>query len=262
MVDNDKQMYETGEMHLSSGEFLAAVDAFNSILEKDPHDFFALRGLLLASAHLTDMDELASENKRKGFAYNADLISETIESASEEDRKYFKEFGRIFSDKKRLYDLNLEINSAREEERKLLTAVNLDNEERTYYYVMDRHGQMKDPRITFFPLLICGVIMLISGLPFFVMQADLGSDGVAQAVGWFSVIIGTVITGSDLIFVYPKVREIKDIDQHCQKIQAEALLVEEKIKGLEAEADKLEGNIRTSVLDFVKKDKLKTGNKN
>ena len=39
------------------------------------------------------------------------------------------------------------------------------------------------------------------------------------------------------------------------------MLIEEKIKGLEAEADKLEGDIRTSVLDFVEKDRLKTSDK-
>ena len=150
----EEQMRETGETHLSRGEFLAAVDAFNFILEKNPQDFLALRGLLLASAHLTDMDELVREDKRK-----------------------------------------------------IQAKITLHNEERQYYYVMDRHGQMKDPKVTFFPLVICGVIMLASGLPFFIIQADLGSNSVAQAVGWFSVIIGTIMTGCSFIFIFPKERD-------------------------------------------------------
>lgn len=68
-VDNDKQLYhcsfcgstydyeyfredemhETGEKYLSRGEFMAAVDAYRFTLTKDPHDFFALRGLMLAA---------------------------------------------------------------------------------------------------------------------------------------------------------------------------------------------------------------------
>ena len=109
------QMYETGGTLLSNGEFHAAADAFKNVLENDPHDFFALRGLLLASAHLADMEELFREDNRKGFAYNANLINDAIRNSSEEDREYFKEFGRIFSDKKRLYDLNNEIKSLKDE---------------------------------------------------------------------------------------------------------------------------------------------------
>jgi cell division protein FtsB len=79
---------------------------------------------------------------------------------------------------------------------------------------------------------------------------------VTLAIGWFSVIVGGIITGSNLIFVYPKVREIKDIDQHCQKLEAEAAQVEMRIKRLEHEAEELSDDIRTSVRKFVEKDKL------
>ncbi len=54
---------------------------------------------------------------------------------------------------------------------------------------------------------------------------------------------------------------IKEIDEYCKGLQTELMLIEEMIKGLEAEADKLEGDIRTSVLDFVEKDRLKTSDK-
>ena len=77
-VDNDKQMYrctfcgstydyeyfreekmhELGETYLSRGEFMAAADAYKFTLKKNPHDFLALRGLLLAAAHVKDMDDL------------------------------------------------------------------------------------------------------------------------------------------------------------------------------------------------------------
>ena len=250
----EEQMHDMGGTYLSRGEFMAAADAYNFILKNDPHDFFALRGLLLASAHLKNINELAREDKRNGFAYKPELFKESIENAAEEDKEYFKKFSRIFSDKKSLYDLNHEISSVREEKRKILTAVNLDKEERTYYYTKDKRGQMKDPRITFYPLLICGGLMFISGLPFLIIQAQLGSDGVTSALKWFSFIVGGIITGCDLIFIYPKVREIREIDQHCEKLEAEAAQVEMRIKRLEHEAEELSDDIRTSIHDFVEKD--------
>ena len=259
MIDIKKnQMHEIGETQLSGGEFSSAVDSFNSILENDPHDFFALRGLLLASAHLKDMDELESEDKRKGFAYNADLINEAIKGASEEDRQYFKEFGRIFSDKKRLYDLNCEINSLGEKKKLLQSQINLHGMEREYYYVRGRHGNKVEPATMFFPYVIASGIMFLMGLMWFIMQADLETNWLIQALGWFCVILGIVLVGCSFIFVFPKMREVKEIDKFCKVLQAELLEVEVKLKGLDTEADKLSGDIRTACSDFVMKDRLKT----
>lgn len=261
MINIEKhQMHETGETQLSRGEFLAAIDSFNSILEKAPHDFFALRGLLLASAHLADMDELAREDKRKGFAYNAVLINEAIESASEEDREYFKEFGRIFSDKKKLYDLNHEINSLKEEQKRIQSQITLHNRDRELYYVMDKHGQMKDPKVTFFPLVIVGGSMLLLSLPFFIMHANLETYDVTQGIAWFCVITGIILAGCSFIFIFPKVIWVNEIDKYLKVLQTELVQVEEKIKSLETEADELSDCIRTSCRDFVMKDKLKTSN--
>lgn len=255
----EHQMHEMGVTQLSRGEFLAAVDSFNSILEKAPHDFFALRGLLLASAHLADMDDLVHEGKKKGFVYNEDLINKVIESASEDDRKYFKEFGRIFSDKKRLYDLNHEINSLREDNKKIQAQITLHNEEREYYYVMDRHGKKNDPQVTFFPLAICGGIMLLLGIWWFIMQSNLEANWLLQALGWFCIITGIIMIGCSFIFIFPKVLEIKEIDKYCKDFQTESMKIEEKIRSLETEANKLSDCIRTSCRDFVMNDKLKTG---
>jgi hypothetical protein len=258
MIDIKKhQMHETGETQLSGGEFSSAVDSFNSILKNDPHDFYALRGLLLASAHLKDMGELECEDKRKGFAYNPDMINEAIESASEEDREYFKEFGRIFSNKKRLYDLNCEINSLGEKKKQLQSQINLHGMEREYYYVRGRHGNKVEPGTMFFPYVIAGGIMFLTGLMWFIMQADLEPNWLIQALGWFCVILGIVLVGCSFIFVFPKMREVKEIDKFCKALQAELLEVEVKLKGLETEADKLSGDIRTACSDFVVKDRLR-----
>ena len=79
-VDNDKQMYrcascgstydfdyfreekllELGDTYLARGEFKAAVDVFKLILQNDPHDFQANRGMMLAAARMHSIDDIIS----------------------------------------------------------------------------------------------------------------------------------------------------------------------------------------------------------
>ena len=114
-IDRDKQMYhctfcgssydyeyfredkihEAGETYLSRGEFMATADAYEFMLKKDPHDFLALRGLMLTAAHITDMSELDREVVSDQFSYDSQMVSEAIESASEEDKGYFIELARV-----------------------------------------------------------------------------------------------------------------------------------------------------------------------
>ena len=47
-----------------------------AMIDKDPHDFYALRELMLSAAHLNDMDELALGAEAKHFAYNSKTVKE------------------------------------------------------------------------------------------------------------------------------------------------------------------------------------------
>ena len=125
IVDNEKQMYrctscgssydydyfreeklhEMGETNLSRNEFGAAADAYRLLLKRDPHDFQALRGLMLAAANLKDMDGLVRKGDSKSFSYDPKLVSEVLGSASEEDKEYFEKLAKIYSDLKDLAEL-------------------------------------------------------------------------------------------------------------------------------------------------------------
>ena len=105
VIDNDKQMYhctfcgstydyeyfkedrmhEAGETYISRSEFMAAIDAYKFTLKKDPHDFIALRGLMLAAANLSNMKQLEKESESVEFSYDSQIVSEVIAGASEEE---------------------------------------------------------------------------------------------------------------------------------------------------------------------------------
>ena len=91
------------------------------------------------------------------------------------------------------------------------------------------------------------------------MQSNLEANWLLQALGWFCTITGIIMIGCSFIFIFPKVLEIKDIDKYCKDFQTESMKIEEKIRSLETEANKLSDCIRTSCRDFVMNDKLKTG---
>ena len=92
-----------------------------------PHDFYALRELMLSAAYLNDMDELALDAEAKHFSYNSKKVKEVIESASEEDKEYFKKFARLYADKKRQIDCYREIESLRQDCNRIETANTVDS---------------------------------------------------------------------------------------------------------------------------------------
>ena len=91
------------------------------------------------------------------------------------------------------------------------------------------------------------------------MQSNLEANWLLQALGWFCIITGIIMIGCSFIFIFPKVLEIKEIDKYCKDFQTESMKIEEKIRSLETEANKLSDCIRTSCRVFVMNDKLKTG---
>ena len=104
---------------------MATTEAYEFMLKKDPHDFLALRGLMLAAAHLTDMSELDQVNKE--FDYDSKIVDRVIENASKEDKEYFTEFAKVYAEKKRMFDCSEEIETLLEEKNKIDSAITQNN---------------------------------------------------------------------------------------------------------------------------------------
>ncbi|MBE7071200.1 MAG: hypothetical protein E7383_00380 [Ruminococcaceae bacterium] len=234
-VDNDKQMYrcascgsaydfdyfreeklhDLGETYLARGEFKAAVDVFKLILQNDPHDFPANRGMMLAAARMNSIDEIISNEKPEEFSYDSKMVSEAVESASEEDKGYFIELGKVYSDKKKLADLLNEIQALKDEEQQLEATIRSTDDSRYDYYITTKYEKLKSPK-SMFIVNWCFVAFFVAFAIFFVLPVIvLGKDAVWVAyLSLIGVTIAAAITINNLVSVYPRVKKINDIDKH------------------------------------------------
>lgn len=281
-VDNDKQMYrcafcgstydyeyfreekmhELGETYLSRGEFMAAADAYKFTLKKNPHDFLALRGLLLAAAHVKDMDDLLQGDSEKGFTYDSKLVKEAIENASEEDKEYVETLGRIFSDKKKVSDNAKEIKSLKKEKEKIYTDIKHNDLLREDYYIEGKYEEKYPPKPHFVTLwTVTGIFLgtFIIGIISLIVEAVSGGDskGFILAMVIFSAIVCIAASGYNYGVVYPKIRMMDRIDSTNAELYRQTGRIDEKIKNIENESDKLLGNIRQDIYEFTKMDRLK-----
>ena len=260
IVDNDKQLYYCAscgstydyeyfreeEMHnmadtyLSRREFMAAVDAYRFILRKDPHDFHALRGLMLASAYMDKMDDLLRGEKTKAFSYNSDMVKEVIESASDKDRAYFEEFGNIYSDKKKLYDMINELETLRKDRRMADDSIKLKSMAGD---VNEALGIMIISGLLLVGAIFMGIVMTV------MMESICGFGMTFLSWGFISFIL--------FISSYKNYKKAKRINASTAGLYNDLNNLGDKIKELEEKTDILAADIRKASIDFVEKDKLK-----
>lgn len=275
-VDNDKQMYrcascgstydfdyfreekllELSDTYLARGEFKAAVDVFKLILKNDPHDFQANRGMMLAAARMHGIDEIISNEKPEEFSYDSQMVSEAVESSSEEDKGYFTEFEKLYSEKKNLADRLNEIQSLKDEEQRLEASIRLTDDSRYHYYITTKYEKLKSPK-SMFIMNWCFVAFFVAFAIFFVLPVIvLGKDAVWVAyLSLISVTIAAAITINNLVSVYPRVKKINDIDKHIEDLKTELIRLGEKIETCEAEAEKFSVTLINFGRDFVEKDR-------
>ena len=251
----EEKLHGMGETYLSRGESRAAVDAYKLILGKKPHDFLALRGVMLAAAYLKDIDGLTRIGEAKHFSYDSELVDEVLDAASEEDTEYFSEFGKIYVNKKELIDRKREIESLRREHESMEAKIRFTDNIRYEYYVESKHGK-QSPKTLF---IIVWVLTAVYSVPSLVGIFDNIDEGGISIL--FAVICGLALligSGINFLFLYPRMKMIKEIDDYVRELKIESEATLRKIKALEAEADKLSDDIRKAIRDFVKKDSLIT----
>jgi len=220
-----------------------------------PHDFYALRELMLSAAYLNDMDELALDAEAKHFSYNSKKVKEVIESASEEDKEYFKKFAGIYAVKKRKADCNREIESLYRECERIETAMRLTEDTRRDYYIKAGKGRWHPKSYFIFGWCSTAFFLILELIIAGVLASSgTGGAGVFMAVfGGLTLLIGA---GVNLGYVFPRFKIMKEIDTYMEEFKAELSLTEEKIQERKAEADELSEEIRRGIRDLIEKDPL------
>ena len=215
-----------------------------------PHDFYALRELMLSAAYLNDMDELALDAEAKHFSYNSKKVKEVIESASEEDKEYFKKFAGIYAVKKRKADCNREIESLYRERERIEAAMRLTEDTRRDYYIKaGRHGKWHPTAYFIFGWCNTALFIIVE----LIIAAVLAASGTGGAFAFMAVFGGFTLLigiGVNLGYVFPRMKIMKEIDTYIEEYKAELSLAEEKIKEREAEADELSDDIRRYIRDL------------
>lgn len=273
-IDSDKQMYhctfcgstydyeyfregrihEAGETYLSRGEFMATTEAYEFMLKKDPHDFLALRGLMLAAAHLTDMRELDQVNKE--FDYDSRIVSRVIENASEEDKKYFTEFAKVYAEKKRLFDCSEELENLLEEKNKINSVITQNNK-----VGLGKVGSYDENKTAFIAMWIGTAFFMMMTLVFFKYMIDDYSsnpDSLATDLPFvlsFGVISLIFLLINNLSYFLNMIK-IKKMQKANAELYDEVNKIDDKIRKLEKESSKLTGDIRRFIHEFVRKDRL------
>ncbi len=150
-----------------------------------PHDFYALRELMLSAAYLNDMDELALDAEAKHFSYNSKKVKEVLESASEEDKEYFKKFAGLYADKKRMADCRREIESLRQDCNRIETAMRLTEDTRRDYYIKaGRHGKWHPTAYFIFGWCNTALFIIVE----LIIAAVLAASGTGGAFAFMAVL--------------------------------------------------------------------------
>lgn len=249
------------DSHLSRKEFETVVDAYRLALKTDPHDFSALRGLMLAAAFLKDMQGLVHAYESKHFSYNPSIVNEVIECASEEHKEYFKKFARLYADKKRLIDCYREIESLRQDCNRIESAMRLTEDTRRDYYIkVGKFGISHPwhPKAYFIFGWCATAFFLILEL---IIAAVLAASGTGGAVTFLAIFGGVTLligVGVNLGYVFPRMKIMKEIDTYIEEYKNELTLTEMKMYRLESEAEDLSEDIRKIAKDFVWEDEYRT----
>ncbi len=250
----EEQMHSMCETYLKRGEFMAAVDAYHFILKKNPHDFIAHRGLMLAAGHLKSMDEIAHDDKEKEFIYDSKIISEVISGSSEEHKEYFEDIGKIYSDKKRLSDCRKNVKSLAKDRRRIEDTIRLKEKACFEYYFIDKYGYETAPKTKFYSLLaINGVLIALTIIAVIAMCIG-GETRGAVVIALLSLAVNAVPLVVNLKFVYPRVKAVRNLESEINNLQNEFGKLTDRIKELNEEDDKLTSDISHAVYEFNKKD--------
>ena len=86
------ELLKDAETNMRQMEFTSAKEKYSAILESDPHDFYALRGLVLCSGPVISTESFKKPEKLTDCSFDQmkDCLNKVKEQAKEADQPYFE----------------------------------------------------------------------------------------------------------------------------------------------------------------------------
>lgn len=249
-----EQLRKDGDHYLSRKKYAEAIDAYKAVLVQEPHDFLSLRGLMFAAAHIRDIDDLSVIHREgaEDFTYDFDLALEVIGGSSEEDKKYFADFEKIYSGIKRFSDCKEEIESLGND--KITTEAYIKHNEKLCrrQYISHRIGHSHPIREFITQWINCAILVL-SGIAIYIFIRPTASTMLMITVAFALLICG--LAAYNIFFVIPRMKKVKEFNQIIAGLKAESANIDEKIKSAEEEREKLSDDLYSSIDEFTMRDK-------
>lgn len=205
---------------LEKGEFSSAKDAFSFMLSKDPHNFMALRGKILAISHISHFKDLEKADAFKSIQYSVTDCEDVIMAADPQDREYFTELQALLSKAQRLSDYDKENQEVLDKRKALGRELkNLSyHVEQNYVRTRDGEQHPKDViKTSIFGAIMIFAIDLIPGLGLLFNGSIKGTIILLLAtlgiIGIFALIVA--------VLTVPKLKRIKKIDTQRAEIEKE-----------------------------------------
>ena len=125
---------------------------------------------------------------------------------------------------------NIEIESLRDEKRRISATIRRNNEERYNLYSKNKYGFRFSPLYTFITLWIIDLVFIL-----FTVFYTLSGPGAVLLFVLIMVFIAIAIAVVNLLLILPRVRKARKIDADNRELSVELRRIDERIKVLESE---------------------------
>ncbi len=279
-IDHDRQVYvcpfcgvtydyeyfreddvmEVARRAVMRAEFGSAKEAFRFVLQKDPHNFEALRGIFLCSIRWKSMDPILNNENIHFSDKQRDLVY-AIDNCLPEHRDYFEKICEAVRIKKAYKESLLEVKSVddrKKSEERTLRELNDDLVTAGHFYitVADHLGGFIAPSDETMStkvlviLLYLFVNFVVSGL--FIIFA------LTYFLGWWVPIVAAIII-APLIVLYQKSKKkrIAQIDSSITSCQCRISDLTTELRKKKTQSNKLHLSYKENAQEILDSDPLK-----
>ncbi len=256
----EDSMHEMCEKYLVSREFTSAIEGFQFILQKDPHDFRALRGLMLGAARFPNTQSMLRKDGYENFNYKPALVDKVNVNCLEQDKDYFNELTRLYSEMKELSDLHRTHKELLTEKDRIEKKLNSELGQREGCKLTDKNGTVHEPSYPFMALNFVTGFFLFMITALIIWAITMGdSDSAGACVMLAFLILGpTIFFGAfNYTVFYPRYKSAKLLDACIRLTRHQEAEINQKVDESDKNIHKRIADVRRDCLAFISRDAQK-----